>query len=314
VAYLPWVLAAPWVVWAVVRAGGLEAGFPLVPALALTPVAAATSVVPVAVALLARRWGAAAAALAAAAVLAACVLPRALPGPSPAVAPEGPQLRVLTLNLLAGGADSDAVVDLVRRSDADVLAVQEATPAAVDALERAGLGADLPHAVVDAAPGVAGGALYARHPVQRVGAPVVPSGPVFALPRARIAVPGAPPVEAASVHPMPPLGGAAVSAWERAIDGLPPADSGGPLRILAGDLNATLDHAALRALLATGYTDAADAASAGLRPTWPGEPLPFAALDHVLVDARAAVDAVEVHDVPGTDHRAVLAELTLPAA
>jgi hypothetical protein len=44
-------VAAPWVAWAVVRVFGLEAGHPLVGAMALTPHAAATSALPVGVAL-----------------------------------------------------------------------------------------------------------------------------------------------------------------------------------------------------------------------------------------------------------------------
>ena len=43
-------------------------------------------------------------------------------------------------------------------------------------------------------------------------------------------------------------------------------------RILAGDFNATLDHPELRAVLDRGYVDAADAASGGLKPTWPAPP------------------------------------------
>ncbi|HWT95489.1 MAG TPA: hypothetical protein VN238_21005, partial [Solirubrobacteraceae bacterium] len=54
------VVALPWVAWAVARTTGLDVvGHPLVSAMAFTPYAAATSVVPVLVALALRRWGAA---------------------------------------------------------------------------------------------------------------------------------------------------------------------------------------------------------------------------------------------------------------
>jgi endonuclease/exonuclease/phosphatase family metal-dependent hydrolase len=36
------------------------------------------------------------------------------------------------------------------------------------------------------------------------------------------------------------------------------------------------------------------------------------ALDHVLADPRCAVGAVSVHPLPGSDHRAVRAEIRLP--
>jgi endonuclease/exonuclease/phosphatase (EEP) superfamily protein YafD len=83
---------------------------------------------------------------------------------------------------------------------------------------------------------------------------------------------------------------------------------------MAGDFNATLDHDAMRRVLDTGYEDAADVVGAGLQPTWPaGKKVPAAvAIDHVLADKRVGVRAVSVHTVPGTDHRAVFAELRLP--
>ncbi len=88
------------------------------------------------------------------------------------------------------------------------------------------------------------------------------------------------------------------------------------MRILAGDFNATLDHPELRAVIERGYTDAADAAGAGLRPTWPAPPrnrraLPLT-IDHVLVDRRVRVERVTVVRIPHSDHRAVIAELRLP--
>lgn len=88
--------------------------------------------------------------------------------------------------------------------------------------------------------------------------------------------------------------------------------------MLAGDFNATLDHAPLRALIATGYADAGDAAGAGLVGTWraqsqAGRLLPAVPLDRVLVDPRVAADGLSVHPIPGSDHRSVIAELTLPA-
>jgi endonuclease/exonuclease/phosphatase family metal-dependent hydrolase len=50
---------------------------------------------------------------------------------------------------------------------------------------------------------------------------------------------------------------------------------------------------------------------AGLRPTWPTDLVPVVTLDHVLVDVRIGVRAVSVHAVPDTDHRALIAVLTI---
>jgi endonuclease/exonuclease/phosphatase family metal-dependent hydrolase len=83
--------------------------------------------------------------------------------------------------------------------------------------------------------------------------------------------------------------------------------------VLAGDFNATLDHAAFRGVLRLGYADAAQQAGKALTPTWgpPGRGAVLT-LDHVLVDRKSAVLDYSVHIVPGTDHRAVFAEVQLP--
>ena len=70
-----------------------------------------------------------------------------------------------------------------------------------------------------------------------------------------------------------------------------PSSGAGPPRVLAGDFNATLDHAELRRLLDRGYRDAAEQAGVALRPTWPaGKSLPtLVTIDHVLADPRIRV-------------------------
>ena len=87
-------------------------------------------------------------------------------------------------------------------------------------------------------------------------------------------------------------------------------------RILAGDFNATLDHAQFRRLLRRGYADAASQAGHGLSLTWGPQPdrrLTLLAIDHVLIDRRCAVVTTSAHWLAGSDHRALYAELRLPA-
>ena len=89
----------------------------------------------------------------------------------------------------------------------------------------------------------------------------------------------------------------------------------GPV-ILAGDFNATLDHWALRRLLRLGYVDAASQVGNGLSPTWgpqPGRRPALLAIDHFLDRWRCTVLSTSTHVLPGSDHRAVYAELRLPA-
>ena len=80
-------------------------------------------------------------------------------------------------------------------------------------------------------------------------------------------------------------------AQRREVADQPPATVDGPVCVLLGDFNATLDHAPLRRLLGTGYRDAADVRGAGFTPTWPydGKPVPGVTLDHVLADRRVGV-------------------------
>ena len=63
---------------------------------------------------------------------------------------------------------------------------------------------------------------------------------------------------------------------------IPPATPAGPVRLLLGDFNLTLDYRAMRAVLDTGYRDAAAVVGRGLATTWPynGTPLPRVAIDH----------------------------------
>lgn len=313
----------PWLALALLRIAGAERGFPLVPAMALAPQAAATSVVPLAAAL--GRRSRVGAVLAAAAGVGLALPVRAVrrPGTREAADERVPaaRLRVATVSLRRGLVPAEPVLDLVRRHQVDVLSVQELTPAAERRLVAAGLLDLLPHAhVVPARRGSvvsASGAVWSRRPLHARG--VVPGS--FEQPSARPAVDRAPEVEGpeveiVAVHTMPPaVSPAQVRAWSSDLAALP-APSPDVLRVLAGDFNATLDHAALRALLARGYRDAARAAGRGRAWTWRPlrAPFPRLALDHVLVDPRIGVGEVQVVAVRGSDHRAVVAELLLPAA
>ncbi len=303
-----WLAAGAVAVFAAIRLGGLARGFPLVPLVAFTPYVAAAAVALALAVLALRRWWAAAVAVVVAVALVGVVAPRALADDQPAAG--GPTLRVLTINLSYGHADPERVVQLVRRHQVDVLSVQELTPRAVTALDAAGLARLLPHRVLEPHRGPSGSGVYAHYPLRQLPASL-PSGS-FAMPRARLAVPGAPAVEVMAVHPWPPAGPGLVGRWRANLRSLP--RPGSTVRILAGDFNATLDHAALRALLDAGYVDAAAQAGAGLVPTWPaGAPVPPpVTIDHVLADRSCAIRDVEVFDVAGTDHRALLAAVTLP--
>lgn len=294
-------------VWAVVRLSGVEPFWPLSALLALTPWVAPGAALVAMVGAVARYTWATVTAGAAAMVVLALLVPRAW---GAADHRGGVALRVMTVNLRVGGADAGTVVRLVRDHRIDLLALQEFTPAARDRLHRAGLDTALPHRVADPEPFGAGSALYSRYRLTGGAAPVDPGG--FVEASATVRVPSAPRLAVRSVHPCAPFTAAHQDCWRRGLAAEPRPGTTGPIRLLLGDFNATLDHPALRRLVRSGYRDAADGVGAGLHPTWPADLAPAITLDHVLADQRIGVRDVRVYPVPGTDHRALTARLTLP--
>ncbi len=219
-------------------------------------------------------------------------------------------LRVVTVNVLCGRADAEAVVALVRRTGADVLFLQELTGGVITRLDQAGLDDLMPQRITELRGSSLGSGIYSRFPLDE-GQPLAPAH--AAQPTAVLKLPGGVAVELGCVHPRAPLppSPAAVARWRQELSVLPPPAE--LPRLLAGDFNATLDHAPFRDVLRLGYADAAREVGTAWKPTWGrvGRPAVIT-IDHVLVDRRCAVLASSVHAVPGTDHRAVFAEVRLP--
>ncbi len=299
--------------WAAARLAGADrlrfAEAWTVPLLSFTPQVTAGAW---ASALLLPGAGPAAAAAAAGAVLTAAVGPRAVPSGQPSAT--GPVLRILTSNLLVGRAEADVIVELVSSKHADVLFVQELSDDAETRLQQAGLAELLPHRVTQNVRHGTRGSIYARYPLH--AGP--PAGPVSAARcTARLDLPSGQFVHLTCVHaapPRPPWLPEATVRWRSQLSALP-APGDGP-HILAGDFNATLDHAQFRELLRGGYVDAASQAGHGLSFTWgrhPDRRPALLAIDHVLVDRHCAVITTSAHRVAGSDHLALFAKLRLPA-
>jgi len=306
---LLWVLVAGCAAWAAARAFGLERGYPLVPLIAFTPYVAAGSLVVTLAAAAWRQRSATVVAAVASAVLIIAVVPRVIGGELDAASPGGPSIRVATVNLDLARASVDDVVDLVRRERVDLLALQEVDAGVVRRFEAAGLDELLPERVVALGRATHGTAMYGRMSLRTREAP---AGMWNAHAVAIAEVPGAAPIEVVSVHPPAPSSRRRTRAWARDLSRLPDATPGSTVRVLAGDFNATLDHAALRRIIDTGYRDVAEQAGEGLNPTWPvGRLIPPVTIDHILVDRRCGVGRVEIHEIERTDHRAVVAEIVL---
>jgi len=106
-----------------------------------------------------------------------------------------------------------------------------------------------------------------------------------------------------ATHPVAPVRGLS-ARWAHELDLVAAwrVAARGPT-VVAGDLNTTVEHRALAAL--------GEGRAPGRPPTWPSRwPrwLGFR-IDHVLAGGGIAVRATRVLDLPGSDHRAVLAHL-----
>jgi endonuclease/exonuclease/phosphatase (EEP) superfamily protein YafD len=233
--------------------------------------------------------------------------------PSGTGARKSPDVTVMTVNILYGQGDADALVREVRERGVDVLVLEELTPSAVQRLREAGLEQLLPSSVLAPAPGAGGTGLWSRAPVTAL--PAV-EGTTFAMPRARVELPGGGSVTVTAVHPYSPVDHEAILKWDADMTALRQTvrETAGP-QVVAGDFNATRDHGPFRQLLDVGLTDAADTQGWRAWPamTWPANRAfpPVMRLDHVLVSAGFGVRDVSVVQIPGTDHRAVVARLTM---
>ncbi|HXB46531.1 MAG TPA: endonuclease/exonuclease/phosphatase family protein [Streptosporangiaceae bacterium] len=311
--HLQWAVAGGLAAWAGARLAGADrlrsAEGWVVPSLSFTPQMAAAAVAALP---LLRSGSSKGAATLAAAALTAAVVPRAIPRLQPPV--DGAELRVLTSNLLVGRADAESLVSLVISSRADVLFLQELTDGAAIRLQKAGLDSVLPYQVLEPVVyGPKGSGIWARYPL-RDGLAVARAS--RSRPVASLDIPGGKTVQLVCVHlrpPRPSRSPSGAARWRTEMATLPgPGDA--PV-IMAGDFNATLDHARFRQLLRLGYVDAAVQAGRGLIPTWgprPGGEMAVLAIDHILLDPRCAVRAFSAHRLPGTDHRALYAQIQLP--
>lgn len=90
------------------------------------------------------------------------------------------------------------------------------------------------------------------------------------------------------------------------------AASEGPT-ILAGDFNASQDHAAFRHILDTGLRDGARLTGDARTPSWPARTTPTlgAQIDHVLVSEDFSANRATFLRITGTDHRALVVDVTL---
>ncbi len=303
-----WFAVFPVAAWAAIRAFGLDSGYPLEAAMAFTPWVAIAALLIFGIVTALENWAAAAVSGLAMVCLAAAILPRAI-GDSAVSGAGHRTLRVLGANVHLGSADPGGIVELVDRLHPDILTMEELTPRLVRELRAVNLEYRLPYHEIDAGSDASGTGIYSRLPLRRLPTADFRSK----MARAEATVPGGGRVRIVAVHPYPPDSSESTPEWEEVLATLPSAGRGAPW-VLAGDFNATFDQAPFRALVGRGYNDAGEVTAKGLEPTFPqeGHLVPPLTLDHVLADERLGIIEYDVEPLPGSDHRAVFAELALP--
>ncbi|WP_405931708.1 endonuclease/exonuclease/phosphatase family protein [Streptomyces sp. NBC_00827] len=220
------------------------------------------------------------------------------------------ELRVMTSNVQFGRA-TDALIAAVEREKPAIVFVEECEYACSRALEDAfgGSGGAFPYREAVEGAGSDGSVILSRFPLK--GADGL-RGTTMGMPGAVADVRGHD-VRLQLAHPMPPLPGQ-VGVWRRELGELRDyAAASKEPTILAGDFNASQDHAAFRRILDTGLRDGSRLDGDARTPSWPSRTTPAlgAQIDHVLVSADFSANKATFLDLSGSDHRALVVDLTL---
>jgi endonuclease/exonuclease/phosphatase (EEP) superfamily protein YafD len=242
---------------------------------------------------------------------ASIVLPRIVPDPVPT---GGTPFTVLAFNTYEGSADLAEVAALIEQRRPDVVALSEAGQRYADRLAPLvePLGYALHSSVGSRSRDVQGVTTVVS---DRLGDVQVRIGKeTSTFPYVELSGGGLGGLRMVAFHSVAPVPGS-VPDWRHDLALLDQWCSGPTPAIIAGDFNATLDHSALRAGTA-GCGDAAAQRGQGLVPTWGPTPrtrLVGPQIDHVFATDGIGAETYEVHDITGSDHRAVLTTLRLPA-
>lgn len=224
--------------------------------------------------------------------------------------PSGPSIaefRVLTSNV-EFGRGTGSLVPAIRRERPDVVFVEECEYTCQARLKRE-FGTDFPYRQAVEGAGSKGSIILSRFPLRATDG--VPG--TMGMPGAVADVRGHT-VRLQLAHPMPPLPNQ-LGLWRRELGRLgtfAATDTTTPT-VLAGDFNASQDHAAFRHILDTGLRDAARLADHDRTPSWPARTAPTigAQIDHVLVSRDFSANSARFLDIADTDHRALLVDITL---
>jgi len=223
-------------------------------------------------------------------------------------------LRVMSLNLYAGNARADLVLDAIKTADPDILLLIENHGAWWRALSE--VRAKFPYLLADGNPANSDLLLFSRLPLEdarfvQLGSRAWPVAAARVCMETPIPAGGC--IQVVGVHPSAPITGWHAALRDSVLGDLPAllAAQGPTPSLVMGDFNCTPWSPRFRDLLAaTGLADAARGFAAS--PTWFSRLLPFGLkIDHILIGGGLSVSAYSVGTDVGSDHYAVTADLSL---
>jgi len=246
------------------------------------------------------------------AVAAVLVVPRTINTATSSAPEQGRQYTVLAFNAYFGRADANALTEVIRTQRPDIVALAESGPKFRDRIAPLVQPLGYRTLTIDDGRGSEVGGMTALA-ASRLGDVKASRASDTPFPYVELGGGELGELSFVGVHPVPPVPGR-VPQWRADLAALSRWCSGDTPAIIAGDLNATLDHSVLREAI-QGCSDAAAQQGASLVATWPSNQPRWLGpqIDHVLVTEGITAQTFEVLDIPGSDHRAILTRLTVPA-
>lgn len=245
------------------------------------------------------------------------LLPRRPPRP----ASPDTVLTVMTYNVFGYNERATGVVDALRASNADVIALQELNPLVAEAI-RADLPGEYPYQVLAPQPGTAGMGVVSRHPLSQVEATL--PGDWVGAPQVVDLTFEHTSITLINFHAVPPLdllelGEGSIRERERQMRTLASfvESQPGPVIVL-GDLNAA-DRNAAYGIISRDLVDAWRAAGRGLGNTFPGfnskvpgMPMWLVRIDYIFHSDDWQTLSIRIGPWDGhSDHRPVVARVAL---
>ncbi|MGW5866173.1 endonuclease/exonuclease/phosphatase family protein [Streptomyces sp. NPDC055239] len=229
--------------------------------------------------------------------------------------PKGPavaEIRVMASNVQFGQA-THGLLKAVRKEKPDLLFVPECDYTCSDTLRDELPRADYPYRTASEAGGAEGSVIVSKLPLKKASGLAGTLG----MPGAVADLEDGQQVRIQLAHPMPPLP-KQLGTWRTELaeirDYAAKGKRANRSTIIAGDFNATQDHAAFRDILDTGgVRDAARLAGSARTPSWPADLMsPLGTqIDHVLATPDFSARDARFLEIGDTDHRALVVDLTL---